>query len=264
MKILEGVKSLTLEVYYDDVVRIYFKEYSNTMPNGGTRVEVIANSWKGLNLEELANGLVSMVQLPKALVEIRKDLELIKGSLPRQSIEATQLSEAVAAKLANLIYLTFEKWGNRFELALKELAVKLQEVLKPVFERVERLERENAELRRKLRELTQQDSNVKFEDLPKDLKDFLRKLEEDGYVRLSETRIAYGDRVWTAIIKRKGNIDGWLNETSYNYYGRKDNRELFKAVIKAIRYYDNRYNGKPGVPYDRFLEAFGKLHPKSL
>jgi len=32
---LPGVKSLSLEEHYDIVVRIYFKEHSNTMPNGG-------------------------------------------------------------------------------------------------------------------------------------------------------------------------------------------------------------------------------------
>jgi len=35
VKILEGIKSLSLEEYYDNVVRIYFKEHSNIMPNGG-------------------------------------------------------------------------------------------------------------------------------------------------------------------------------------------------------------------------------------
>ncbi len=75
VKILEGIKSLSLEEYYDDVIRIYFKKHSNTMPNGGTRIEVIANSWRGLNSEDLANGLVSMIQLPRTLIEIKNDLE---------------------------------------------------------------------------------------------------------------------------------------------------------------------------------------------
>ena len=264
VKIMEGVKSVTLEEYYDDVVRIYYSEpgVKESMPNGGTRIEVRTSSWNGYSLEEIVDGVVSMARLPAVLTEIKKDLEVIKGSLPRQQLELGQLSEAVAAKLANLIYLTFEKWGNRFELALRELGSRLQEALKPVFERIERLERENAELKRRLKEIEESDSSVKFEDLPRDLRDFLKELESDGYVRLSETRIAYGDRVWAAIIKRKGNIDGWLNEASYDYYGKEDNRELFKAVIKAIRFYDNRYNGKPGVPYDKFLEALEKFLPE--
>jgi len=261
VKIMEGVKSLTLEEYYEDVVRIYLvdPDEKESMPNGGTRIEVRAESWNGYSLEEIVDGVVSMARLPTVLAEIKKDLELIKGSLPRHQIEMNQLSEAVAAKLANLIYLTFEKWGNRFELALRELGSKLQEALKPLFERIERLERENQELRRRLQELTQQDSSIKFEDLPRDLREFLKELERDGYVRLTETRIAYGDRVWQAILRRKGNIDGWIESESYNYMGREDNRELFKAVIKAIRFYDNRYRGKPGVPYDKFLEALEKF-----
>jgi len=251
--VMEGVKSLTLQRYYEDVVRLYYSDpgVKETMPDGGTRVEVRAKSLTGLNLQDVVEGVVSVAKLPTVLTEIKKDLELIKGSLPRDRIEANQLSEAVAAKLANLIYLTFEKWGNRFELALRELGTRLQEALAPVFEKIERLERENAELRRRL-----EDSSVKFEELPDDLRGFLKELERDGYVRISETRIAYGDRVWAAIVRRKGNIDAWLNEESYNYYGKQD---LFKAVVKAIRYYDNRYNGKPGVPYDLFLDALKKF-----
>ena len=258
VRIMEGVRSLTLEDYYDEVVRVYWSDpgEKESMPNGGTRIEVRAKSWSGYSLEEIVDGVVSMAKLPAVLTEIKKDLELIKGSLPRQAIEATQLSEAVATKLANLIYLTFEKWGNRFELALRELASRLQEALKPVFERIERLEKENQELRRRLHELTQQDSSIKFEDLPRDLKEFLRELERDGYVRLTETRVSYGDRVWQAIFKRKGNIDGWIENESYNYY---EEKELFKAVLKAIRFHDNKYRGKPGVPYDKFLEALGKF-----
>jgi len=239
-------------------VRLYYSDpgVKETMPDGGTRVEVRAKSLTGLNLQDVVEGVMSVAKLPTVLTEIKKDLELIKGSLPRDRIEANQLSEAVAAKLANLIYLTFEKWGNRFELALRELGPRLQEALAPVFEKIERLERENAELRRRLEELQREDSSVKFEELPDDLRGFLKELERDGYVRISETRIAYGDRVWAAIVRRKGNIDAWLNEESYNYYGKQD---LFKAVVKAIRYYDNRYNGKPGVPYDLFLDALKKF-----
>lgn len=252
VKILEGVKSLSLEEYYDDVVRIYFKEHSNTMPNGGTRVEVIANSWRGLNLEDLANGLVSMVQLPRTLIEIKNDLELIKGSLPKQQLEIAALSDAVSAKLANLLYLFFEKFLNRLELSLKEMLSRIDEFLKPFKEKLVQLEKENQELKAKLRELTSEDSKLKFGDLPSDLKEFLKELERDGYVRLTETRISYGDRVWQAIFKRKDNIDGWIESESYNYYKRKN---LFKAVFRAIRFYDNRYRGKPGVPYDKFILA---------
>jgi len=261
VRLMEGVRSLTLEKYYDDVVRIYRSDpgAKESMPDGGTRVEVRTSSWNGRSLEEIVDGVASMARLPVVLADIKKDLDLIKGSLPRQRIEAEQLSEAVATKLANLIYLTSEKWGNRFELALRELGTKLSEALRPVFMRLQELEAENRELRRKLEELTSEDSSIRFDDLPSELKGFLRELERDGYVRLTNTRIAYGDRVWAAIFKRKGNIDGWLNEAAYYYLGKDDNRELFKAVIKAIRFYDNKYSGKPGVPYDKFLEALEKF-----
>jgi len=254
VKLLEGVKSITLEEYYDEVVRIYYSEpgVKESMPEGGTRVEVRAGCLRGMGLGEVVEGVVSVARLPAVLSEIKKDLEVIKGSLPAQRLDVGQLSEVVAAKLANLIYLTFEKWGSRFELALRMLGTRLQETLNPVFERLERLERENAELRRRLGELTQQDSAVRFTDLPQDLRGFLRVLERDGYVRLTETRVSYGDRVWAAIFRRRGNIDGWIREESVNYPSR---RELFEAVIKAIRYHDNRYGGRPGVPYDRFLDA---------
>jgi len=261
VKIMEGIKSLTLEEYYSDVIRIYYSEpgVKESMPNGGTRIEVRTSSWNGYSLEEIVDGVASMAKLPVVLSDIKKDLELIKGSLPLKQLEYTQLSDAVAAKLANLIYATFEKWGNRFELALRELGSKLNEALKPLFLRLQQLEAENQELRKKIEELTSEDSSLKFDDLPSELKEFLKELERDGYVRLSNTRIAYGDKVWQAIFKRKGNIDGWLNEAAYDYYGKEDKRELFKAVIKSIRFYDNRYNGKPGVPYDKFMEALEKF-----
>jgi len=254
VRVLEGIKSLTLKQYYGDVVRIYYSGpgVKESMPEGGTRVEVRAEYLKGMSLSEVVGGVVSVARLPAVLEGIKKELEAIKGSLPSQRLNVRQLSEVIVTDLANFIYLTFEKWGSRFELALRMLGTKLQEVLNPLFERLERLERENAELRRRLESLTQQDSTVRFTDLPQDLRGFLRVLERDGYVRLTETRVSYGDRVWAAIFRRRGNIDSWIREESVNYPSR---RELFEAVIKAIRYHDNRYGGKPGVPYDRFLDA---------
>ena len=259
VNVLEGVgvngKSLTLQEYYDRLVRIYWSPpgEKETMPEGGTRIEARAGEWRNRSLQEIVDAVSSMAKLPIALVEIKKELETIKSSLPMGAIEANELAEVVATKLANLIHLIFEKWGGRFELALRELGSRLQEALKPVFERLEQLERENRELRRRLQELQKDEGNVKFEDLPGDLKEFLRELEREGYVRLSETRISYGDLVWAAIVKHKGNIDRWVREESLGFPGRKE--ELFRAVISAIRFYDNKYNGKPGVPYSLFLGA---------
>jgi len=62
--------------------------------------------------------------------------------------------------------------------------------------------------------------------------------------------------VWEAIYKRRGNLDYWLKLASDEY---PEVRELFKHIILAIRYYDNRYGGKVGVPWDKFLEALELL-----
>ncbi len=137
-----------------------------------------------------------------------------------------------------MLYLFFEKFLNRLELSLKEMLLRIDEFLKPFKEKLLQLERENHELKAKLRELISEDSKLKFSDLPNDLREFLKELERDGYVRLTETRISYGDRVWQAIFKRKSNIDGWIENESYNYYER---RELFKAILKSIRFYNNGY-----------------------
>ena len=177
-------------------------------------------------------------------------------SLPKQQLKIAALSDAVSAKLANLLYLFFEKFLNRLELSLKEMLLRIDEFLKPFKEKLVQLEKENQELKAKLKELMGEESKLKFNDLPEDLKEFLKELERDGYVRLTETRISYGDRVWQAIFKRKGNIDGWIKYESYNYYER---RNIFEAILKAIRFYDNRYGGKPGVPYDKFLYALNEL-----
>jgi len=258
--IMEGVKSLTLKDYYDEVVRVYYSGPGRkaTMPSGGVRVEVKAESWKGHDLRDVVDGVVAMARLPVVLTDIKRDLELIKGSLPKEKLEASLLADAVASKLANLLYLSMEKWGNRFELALKDLSAKMQEVLQPIVDRIRELEQENEELKRRLSQF-REDNGMKFDELPAELKEFLREMERDGYVRLTETRIQYGDRVWAAIFRFKGNIDAWLEEMSYAYLGRKDNRGLFKAVIKAIRFYDNKWNGKPGVPYDKFLSALQRF-----
>ena len=261
VNVLEGAgvngRSLTLQDYYDSIVRIYWcpPGRKESMPEGGTRVEARAREWKGRNLREIVDAMSSMARLPIALAEIRKELETIKGSLPLKPLEMNQFAEVVATKLANLIYLSFEKWGGRFELALKELGTKLQEALEPIFRRLDELEKENRELKSRLQKQQSgnDDGKVRFEDLPEDLRSFLRELEKKGYVRLTETRIAYGYEVWKAIKNYKGNIDWWIKEESFAFSSPKD--KLFRAVISAIMFYDNKYNGKPGVPYSLFLGA---------
>ena len=101
---------------------------------------------------------------------------------------------------------------------------------------------------------------VTFEDLPKDLQKALMELKSHGYIRVREDRVEYGDRVWAAIKRYHGNIDGWIEWEAQGLVGKM--RDIFKNVIEAIRYYDNKYEGKPGVPYNKFLEAFELSHRK--
>jgi len=59
--VLEGVKGITLENYYGDLVRIYYSEDKETMPDGGTRVEVRAYSWASKELNNIVDGLFSLL-----------------------------------------------------------------------------------------------------------------------------------------------------------------------------------------------------------
>ena len=253
VKIVEGARCLTLQEYYDEVVRIYFKQ--DMKPEAGTRVEVLGKSWSGRSLSDLVSGLVGLSELSRVLVDFRKDLEVVKGTLDNISKQNYALPEVISNRVGNLLLYMLSKIVSNLEDVVKKLVSEIDSLFKPVregLEELERLRRENEELRRRLETLSQEDSSIKFKDLPSDLRKFLKQLEDEGYVRLTETRIAYGDRVWAAIFRRKGNIDLWIEEESYNFY---DNKDLFKAVLKTIRFYDNKYQGKPGIPYDKFLET---------
>ena len=107
-----------------------------------------------------------------------------------------------------------------------------------------------------LQKLTVGESTVKFEELPEKLRKLLLEMQKDGYVRITRDRISYGDKVWEAIYKRKGNLDYWLDYVASEYL---EDKELFKRIILAIRYYDNKFAGKVGVPWDKFLEALELL-----
>jgi len=252
--LLEGAKSVTLRDYYDAVVRVYVK----SLPGGETvtRIEARDSSYKGVKLSEVASGIVAVARLPMELNAIRRELELIRGGLSKPQIEVNTLRQALAADLANLIYLSFEKVAGRFELALREFASKVDEVLEPFAKRLEELEEENRKLRTQLQKLAVGESTIKFEELPEKLRKMLLEMQRDGYVRIARDRVSYGDRVWEAIYKRKGNLDYWLDYVASEYL---EDRELFKRIILAIRYYDNKFAGKVGVPWDRFLEALELL-----
>jgi len=259
--LLEGARSVALSDYYDALVRVYVK----SLPGGGvvTRVEARDSSYKGVRLSEVAEGIVAAARLPMELSAIKRDLELIKGSLPKTQVELGTLRQVLMTELANLIYLSFEKVSGRFELALREFARKVDEILAPFAKRLEELEEENRRLRAELEAARRaslstavENGGVRFGDLPEKLRRLLLEMQRDGYVRVTEERVSYGDKVWEAIYRRRGNLDYWLEYAASEYL---EERELFRRVILAIRYYDNRYGGKPGVPWGKFLEALELL-----
>ena len=208
---IEIAKCITLkDLCHKLIVRIYEVKQNEkvSMPEGGTRVEVVANNLQGENLKDFVKGIMSLALLPKELRKLKKDLKKIKVRL--SSIE------------------------NQVQALKSEGAIKLG-------------------VKKEIKKVT-------FEDLPEDLQRVLMELESLGYIRVREDRVEYGDRVWAAIKKYHGNIDGWIEWESQGLVGKM--RGIFKNVIGAIRYYDNKYEGKPGVPYDKFLEAFELIHRK--
>ena len=247
---LEGVKCVTLENYCDEVLRIYFKESSSLIPDGGLRVEVEARSLQGSSLNDVVEGLIATVKLPVLLNDMKKTLDEIKGGLSIQQINAREIADIVSTQLYNLLHLMFNRLIAHIEKGLIE-------GLNKVFKKVEELERENRILKLELERLKQQyEGKMRFNNLPGKLKEFLKELEKEGFIRIYDDRVAFGDRVWEAIFKCKGNIDGWIIRSSDLFI---EDRDLFLAVMRAIRYYDNKWNGKPGVPYDLFLDKVRDL-----
>jgi len=286
---LEGVKSITLQDYYDEVVREYLKRVDGETY---TRVEVEARSWVNSNLDDVVNGLVSSAKLPVVVSR----LERVVGELEeiaRGGLSGRAIAEAVKTDLANLIYAFYLKVADilirefapaiapEIGKAVKESVVqtlrdieairreqaRLLAEFKRLNERVEKLARENAELKRKLEEYELAQRQVKFDDLPGDVKALLKRLEEAGLVRAKHDRVEYGYMVWKAIHDYKGNIDYWIRErlsealpeTARDYALRR----AVAAAIKAILHYDNRYGDKPGVPYALWLKKFEE-HLKPL
>jgi predicted transcriptional regulator len=288
---LEGVKSVTLQDYYDEAVRVYRKRLGG---EEHTRVEVEAKSWVNNSLEDVVNGLVTYAKLPV----VASKLEKISAKLEEvveSGISGRAIAAAVKTDLANLIYAFYLKVAdvliNQFAPALapeigkavKEAVVqalrdieavkreqaRLLSELKRLNERVERLARESEGLRRKVEEYELAQKQVKFDDLHEEIKRLLEKLEEQGLVRAKHERVEYGYAVWKAIHDYKGNIDYWLSEklaealpeavADYRL------RRVVGATIKAIIHYDNKYGDKPGVPYALWLKKFEEyLKPLTL
>jgi hypothetical protein len=277
---LEGVKSVTLQDYYDEVVRVYLKK---TGGGENTRVEVEAKSWVGNNLEDVVNGLVTYAKLPVIASRLEKLSarleEVVEGGL-----SGRRIAEAVKADLANLIYAFYLKVADvlmsqftpaiapeigkavreAVASALRDIEAarrehgKLLAEFKKLSERVEKLAQENAELKRKIEEYELAQKQVKFDDLHEETKQLLKKLEEHGLIRAKHERVEYGYAVWKAIHDYKGNIDYWLSEKLAEVFPEVVSdyrlRRVVGATIKAIAHYDNKYGDKPGVPYALWLK----------
>jgi hypothetical protein len=288
---LEGVKSITLQDYYDEVVRKYLKRING---EAYTRVEVEAKSWVNNSLEDVVNGLVTFAKLPV----IASKLEKISAKLEEIAeggISGRAIAVAVKTDLANLIYAFYLKVAdvliNQFAPALapeigKAVKESVSEFLrnleavrrehgkllaefKKLNERVEKLARENAELKRKLEEYELAQRQLRFDDLHDEIKQLLRKLEESGLIRAKHERIEYGYAVWKAVHDYRGNVDYWLEEKLAEALpeiaGNYALRRVAGATIKAIVHYDNRYGDKPGVPYALWLKKFEEyLKPLTL
>jgi predicted transcriptional regulator len=288
---LEGVKSITLQDYYDEVVRKYLKKIGDKTY---TRVEVEAKSWVNNNLEDVVNGLVTYAKLPAIASKLEKLSarleEVVKGGLSGKTI-----AEAVKRDIANLIYAFYLKVADvlisQFAPALapeigKAVKESISEFLKNIeavrrennkllaefkklSEKVEKLTQENEELKRKIEEYELAQKQVKFDDLHEEIKQLLKKLEEQGLIRAKHERVEYGYAVWKAIHDYKGNIDYWLEEklteaipeavADYKL------RRVVGATIKAIVHYDNKHGDKPGVPYALWLKKLEEyLKPLTL
>jgi predicted transcriptional regulator len=292
---LEGVKSVTLQDYYGDVVRKYLKRINGETY---TRVEVEAKSWVNNNLDDVVNGLVTYAKLPiiaSRLERVSARLEeIVEGGLSGRAIAA-----AIKSDLANLIYAFYLKVadvlisqfapaiapeigrevGKAVRESVSELFKSVEAVrrehgkllaeLKRLNERVERLARENAELKRKMEEYELAQRQVKFDDLPGEVKQLLKMLEESGLVRAKHDRVEYGYVVWKAVHDYKGNVDYWLSEKLPEVLPEVVSDYRLKravvATIKAILHYDNRYGDKPGVPYALWLKKFEEhLRPLAI
>jgi DNA-binding transcriptional ArsR family regulator len=288
---LEGVKSITLQDYYDEAVRTYQKKIAG---RDYTRVEVEAKSWVNNNLEDVVNGLVTYAKLPAIASRLEKLSakleEVVEGGL-----SGKRIAEAVKRDIANLIYAFYLKVAdvliNQFAPALapeigKAVKESISEFLKNIEavrrehskllaefkklnEKVEKLTRENTELKRKIEEYELAQKQVKFDELPEEIKQLLKKLEDAGLIRAKHERVEYGYAVWKAIHDYKGNVDFWLEEklpevlpeTARDYKLRR----VVGATIKAIVHYDNRHGDKPGVPYSLWLKKFEEhLKPLTL
>jgi len=276
---LEGVKSITLQDYYDEVVRKYLKKINGETY---TRVEVEAKSWVNNNLEDVVNGLVTFAKLPviaSKLEKLTSKLEEVTREV-EGGLSGRRIAAAVKTDLANLIYAFYLKIAdtliNNFAPAIAPeigKAVKesisnfLREVeavkrehgkliaeLKKLNDKIEKLTRENTELKRKIEEYELAQKQMRFEDLPEGVKELLKYMAEKKLIEIQDERVMYSGQTWIQLEKFRYNFDAWLESVKYDLP--RPIQHPCTAALRAIRFYDNRYAGKPGVPYTLWLKKF--------
>jgi len=246
-----------------------YRRYVKEMPDGRMVERVERIEHRRRSLTDFVEEMKIRSDIGDAIKEIKRTLEEVKGSMSTRQIEVGAIVEAVSNRFANILWAMFEKHDSRLELVLRQ-------ILKELLDKVEEWVRGYVEHR--LRELgynvnSMGGSNsgngssrvMTLDDLPIEFARFLGDLDEAGYVRIMYDKIMYGDKTWQAIRYFRGNIDGFIEEASYEFVdGKRDLRDLFKAVMKAIRFYDNKFNGSVGVPWDRFVSALERFYGKKL
>ena len=150
---------LTLQ---DMVITVYdvceeYRRYKKLLPNGGVVERIEKVSHKEASLSNFIEEFRIRDSIVNAICDIKKTLDEIKGSLPRQQLEVNVLSEVLASKLANLEYLLFRKLEEKLKQWIADLASslvsKIDEYVRPVLDRLKELEEENKKLKEELRRL---------------------------------------------------------------------------------------------------------------
>jgi len=240
VNLVEGLgvngKCVTLQEYYDNLVRIYLKGPCSTMPNGGSRIEARPSGYSGLNLRDLVDGVVLAAELPRFLADLRRDIAAIRSGLSGERINVNELSEVVASKIANLEYLLFRKMEEKIKQWIREvvsaLAEKVDKYLGNVFRRLQELEEENKRLKEELMKLKKAKRHADRQvhvAVPEMIRHLLDKLSEPGAARPALISVDYS----------KGMVyfseDLWKYINSRTWYGK---RGLDNELLNKIKLYD--------------------------
>jgi len=245
-----------------------YRRYIKVLPDGNMVERIERVEHKKRSLTDFVEEMKLRRDVGRTLIDIKKTLEEVKGSMTSRQLEVGAVVEAVANRIANVIWAMFEKHDANLERVLKQ---SLKDLLNKVEEWVkDYVEQKVSELGNVM---TNGNGNSRREypwdktinDVPRGLVKFLSELDKAGYIRIMYEKVMYGDKLWAAIRYYKGNIDAFIEEASYEFLDAKaDLRKLFKSVIKAIRFYDNKYGDITGVPWSKFLEALEMFYGKSI